>query len=188
MKRFVCCLVAVGCMFVASGGARAEEQDVVQAKHERTAMNSINLELGGNALLYSLNYERFLGDEMSVRVGAMFMSVSATASSGTSTASANVSWFSAPLTMSYLGIGSPNHKLELGAGAVLMYLSANGSTFDWSGSAKGFLVAPTAIVGYRYVPTDGGFNFRAGFTPLFISAGGKSTFLPWAGIAAGYGF
>ncbi len=189
MKRLVCSVLSIGFILVTAGPARAEEQDVVQTKHERTAMNSIYLELGGNGPLYSLNYERFLADEMSVRIGVMFMSVSATVSSGSSTSSANVTWFDAPLTMSYLGIGGPNHKLELGAGAVFMYFSGSGaSTFSAVATANGFVIAPTAIVGYRYVPTDGGFNFRAGFTPLFISAGGKSTFFPWGGIAAGYGF
>ena len=189
MRRLVCSVLSIGCILVTAGAARAQEQDVVQTKHERTALNSIYLELGGNGPLYSLNYERFLGDEISARIGVMFMSVSATVSSGTTTASANVTWFDAPITMSYLGIGTPNHKLELGGGVVMMYFSGSGaSTFDAVASANGFVVAPTAIVGYRYVPTDGGFNFRAGFTPLFISAGGKSTFFPWGGIAAGYSF
>lgn len=190
MKRWVCHAVCLGFIFTAARAARAEEQEVVaESKHERTAMNSIYLELGGSGPLYSLNYERFLGDELSVRLGLMFMSVSVTATSGTSTASANVTWFDVPLTMSYLGIGGPNHKLELGAGAVMMYFSGKGaSTFNAVASANGFVLAPTAIVGYRYVPTDGGFNFRAGFTPLFISAGGQSTFFPWGGVAAGYSF
>jgi len=189
MRRLVCSVLSIGFILGAAGAARAEEQDIVQTKHERTALNSVYLELGGNGPLYSLNYERFVSDEISARIGVMFMSVSASATAGTTTSSANVTWFDAPLTMSYLGIGGPNHKLELGAGAVMMYFSATGaSTFSAVATAKGFVIAPTAIVGYRYVPTDGGFNFRAGFTPLFIAAGGQSTFFPWGGIAAGYSF
>ncbi len=70
----------------------------------------------------------------------------------------------------------------------LDHAHAIASTFGATASAKGFVVAPTATAGYRYVPTDGGFNFKAGFTPFLISAGGQTTFVPWAGIAAGYGF
>jgi len=174
MRRLVCSVLSIGFILVTASAARAEEQDVVQTKHERTALNSIYLELGGNGPLYSLNYERFVSDEISARIGVMFMSVSASATAGTTTTSA---------------IGGPNHKLELGAGAVLMYFSGTGaSTFNAVATASGFVIAPTAIVGYRYVPTDGGFNFRAGFTPLFIAAGGQSTFFPWGGIAAGYSF
>src|SRR5262249_13962329 len=131
MRRLVCSVMSIGFILVAAGAARAEDQEVVQTKHERTALNSIYLELGGSGPLYSLNYERFLGDEISARIGVMFMSVSASASAGGQTTTANVTWFDAPLTMSYLGIGTPNHKLELGGGAVLMYFSGTGaSTFD----------------------------------------------------------
>ncbi len=189
MRKLVCRAVSIGFIFVAAGSVRAAQSDLIEARPERTAMNSVYLELGGNAAWYSLNYERFMMDDAAVRVGLMFMTFSVSASSGTSTATGSGSWLAAPLTVSYLGIGSPNHKLELGAGAVMMYFSASGaSSFNAVANANGFIVAPTAIVGYRYVPVDGGFNFKAGFTPLFISAGGKSTFLPWGGISVGYGF
>jgi hypothetical protein len=189
MMRFVCLGVTVSLISLTAGQARGEETDMIQAKSERSAKNSVYLELGGNGALYSLNYERFLMDDATVRLGAMFMSVSASATNGTTTSSASVSWFAAPLMLSYLGVGSPNHKLELGAGAVMMYFSGTGaSTFSATTTAHGFVMAPTATVGYRYVPTDGGFNFKAGFTPFLIAAGGQTTFVPWGGIAAGYGF
>jgi hypothetical protein len=168
--------------------AKAADLGLQQEQTERVAKNSVFVELGGNAGLYSLNYERFFSDDVGLRLGLMYMSVSGTSSSGTTTSTASASWFGAPLMFSYLGIGGENHKLDLGAGVVLMHLSAGASTFDATASAQGFLVAGTATFGYRYVPVNGGFNFKAGFTPLFIQSAGKTYVLPWAGISVGYGF
>jgi len=188
MTKSVCSGLVLGFIFAVSS-ARADESEIPQVKSERTAKNAIYIELGGNGAWYSLNYERFVFDDAAIRIGGMFMSLSATATSGGSTASASASWFAAPLMFSYLGIGSANHKLELGAGATMMYFSGSGTNnFSSSITASGFVMAPTATVGYRYVPTDGGFNFKAGFTPFLIAAGGNTQFFPWAGIAAGYGF
>lgn len=188
MMRFVCFGLLLGLVTLNSAVAQAEEVELGQAKVERSARNSVYLELGGNAGLYSLNYERFLIDDGALRIGLMYMSVSATATSGTTTASGSASWFGAPLMFSYLGIGSPNHKLELGAGVVLMSFSAGASTFSATANASGFVVAGTATVGYRYVPVDGGINFKAGFTPLVLQTAGTTYFMPWAGLSIGYGF
>ena len=188
MIRFVCFGLLLGLVTFHSAVAQAEEVELGQAKVERSARNSIYLELGGNAGLYSLNYERFLIDDAALRIGLMYMSVSATASSGSTTATGNASWFGAPLMFSYMGVGSPNHKLELGAGVVLMNFSAGASAFNATANASGFIVAGTATVGYRYVPADGGVNFKAGFTPLMLQVAGTTYFWPWAGISIGYGF
>jgi hypothetical protein len=187
MTRFVCLGLLVGLAFT-SGVAQAQDVEVEHAKGERSAKNSLYIELGGNAALYSLNYERFLVSDLSARVGVMYMSVSASSGSGSQTTRANASWFGAPIMLSYLGIGSENHKLDLGLGVVLMNLSAGASTFNATANASGLLVAGTATLGYRYAPVDGGVNFKAGFTPLFIQSAGQTYFLPWFGIAIGYGF
>jgi hypothetical protein len=189
MAKSICSGLVLSLIFVAVSTARADESEIPQVKSERSARNAIYIELGGNGAWYSLNYERFVMDDAALRVGGMFMSLSASASSGGTTSTASASWFAAPLMFSYLGVGSENHKLELGAGATVMYFSGSGTNnFSSSIKASGFVMAPTATVGYRYVPTDGGFNFKAGFTPFLIAAAGQTQFFPWAGIAAGYGF
>jgi hypothetical protein len=110
------------------------------------------------------------------------MSISASAGS----ASASVKTVVVPLTASFLGLGSTNHKLELGAGLALSSYSGQGSFgLTEEVAAGGFFPVGTAIAGYRYVPGDGGFNFRIAFTPLFHPDLG---FFPWAGLAFGYGF
>lgn len=188
MTRSLSGSLAICMIFVIVGSAKADESEPFQVKSDRSAKNSVYAELGGNGGLYSVNYERFVIDDVTARIGLMYMQLGATATSGPATATANVSWFAAPLMVSYLGIGGLNHKLELGAGAVVMYFSGGVSTFSATTRASGTVIAPSATVGYRYAPTDGGFNFKVGFTPLLISVAGQTSFLPWAGISGGYGF
>ena len=59
---------------------------------------------------------------------------------------------------------------------------SQGTTFDGERSGPG--VAATAVVGYRFIPRDGGVTFGLGFTPLVRT----SRFLPWGGANVGYAF
>src|SRR5205085_6470816 len=77
----------------------------------RSANNSFYVEGGGPGLLYSLNYERLVENDWGMRVGLSYTSFSASA--GGSSASASFATF--PVTVSYLGVSSGNHALELGA-------------------------------------------------------------------------
>ncbi len=167
--------VSLCCLALAPAWARAEEA------HE--ANNSFYIELGGSGAIYSLNYERFVQDDFTLRIGVGYISLTGAQING-ATVTADVSLLTIPVTASYLGIGSGNHRLELGAGAVFAKITGSSS----SGSAKAFgsstgLVG-TAIAGYRYARPQGGFTFRAAFTPLF----GEGGFQPWAGVAFGLGF
>lgn len=143
----------------------------------RTAKNVLYVELLGNGILYSLNYERFLTDDVALRVGLGYLSLTAT--SGSASARANVLWL--PLMVNYMGIGSADHKFELGIGPGLLFASAAASSVGDSASNSGVAIYGTATVGYRYVPHDGGFNFKIGFTPLVARFG----FLPWFGLGFG---
>ena len=67
-------------MMIGSSGLAAQDA--------RTAQNTIFLELGGNALIYSLSYERIMPSDVSLRAGFGYMSVGASAG----TASASVSF------------------------------------------------------------------------------------------------
>jgi hypothetical protein len=147
----------------------------------RTAENSIFLELLGNGGLYSINYEHLFADSgFGARVGFSYFGISA----ADSTSSASVSLITVPVLANYY-IGGVNHKLQLGLGVTIVYLSAASGAFGagyTSGSGAG--VAGTGVIGYRYLPHDGGFDFGVGFTPLF-GAGG---FAPFGGIHGGYLF
>ena len=161
---------------VATREAGAEQEPASNTK--RTAKNVLYVELGGNGILYSLNYERFVTDDINIRLGLDYFSVSATDSSGDS---ANATFLVIPVMFNYMGIGTPNHKLELGVGLDLLYLSAQSSIVGSEGDVDGFVVGGTATIGYRYVPHDGGFNFKVGFTPVFA----PKFFQPWGGLGFG---
>jgi len=164
-----------------SGSARAEE---LTAEKSASAGNALYVELGGNGAWYSVNYERYLRDDASVRLGAMYMSVEATA--GESSASA--SWLAIPVMFNYMGLAAGNHALELGAGVDFMHFSAGASTFDATATASGFVPVGTATIGYRYARPQGGFLFKAGYTPLFFVTTDEKQVFHWGGMSFGYRF
>jgi hypothetical protein len=160
-----------------------------EAEDERSANNAVYAEGLGPALFYSINYDRSFGD-FAGRVGFGYLSVSASASSGSTQETASASFFAVPVTVSYLGIGSKRNMLELGAGATIFHVGAGAGGFDTSGSASATasstFVLPVGIVGYRLQPPGGGFLLRAGISPVF--AGSSIPVLPWPYLALGGAF
>lgn len=139
------------------------------------ARNSIFVELGGNGILYSLNYDRKFTDHVSGRIGGMGFSIE----SDNSTDRVGLLLF--PTMVNYL-LGSGSSRLELGAG--LLWGIAGGELEDY-GSLNGVgLAGITSTIGYRLQPARGGFNFRIGLTP-YISNG---EFQFWGGLGFGFGF
>jgi len=121
-----------------------------------------------------------LSEHFSIRAGIGYFGLSA--SSGST--SASVGFTMIPIVANYLA-GARAHKFELGLGVVPVIVSGSASDDGIgkvSGSATG--VIGTGVIGYRFAPLEGGFNFRVGLTPVFGSWG----FLPWPGISFGYGF
>src|SRR5262245_53289303 len=163
--------------------AHADEIGAV-AEQATPAKNALYAELGGNGAWYSLNYERFLRNDASVRIGAMYMSV--TASSGSSTA--NATWLAVPIMFNYLGLHAGSHALELGGGLDLMYFSAGASSFEATADASGVTPVGTATIGYRYSNPEGGFVFRAGYTPMFFFQSETQKVFHWGGLSFGYRF
>ena len=144
--------------------------------HElRTAFNSLFVELGGPALVYSIDYERLLGQSnLSVRVGFGFIHLAGDFF-GTHY---NEEDISVPALLNYY-LGTPAHKVQLGLGAVVRHREDD---FDSGSSTAGFF---TVALGYRYLPPDGGVNFGVAFTPMF---GADTKFLPWASASIGFGY
>ncbi len=144
--------------------------------------NSIYLELGGNSILYGLNYERGLS-----RIAKYTFA----ASIGYGFSSSNVGVFNdvvIPFEIKmYNGIGRKNH-LEFGLGATYFYDTdrpdkvVNGvSVTQTKHRAVNFI-----RLGYRYT-SNKGFLFRVGFTPLF-DVNGKPVVNLFGGISLGYRF
>jgi hypothetical protein len=143
--------------------------------HAQTARNAAYFELGGSAIVPSINYERRLNERWFGRAGLSYVS-------GQSSNHFDRT-FIVPLTLSSVSRPGGNHHLELGGGVTFaggdrqeLFESAGGDNGTFS---TAFL---TGIIGYRYQKPDGGFQFRSAFTPV---AGGGD-FLPWFGVSFGY--
>lgn len=175
MHRPLARCLTIAALVAAPAGAHAQAA-------ARTANNTVFLELGGNALLYSLNYERVLPSAVALRAGFGYMSVSA----ASGTASGNASVVTIPLTFSYLGLGGGSAKFELGAGATFTRFSASATSgFGDEIEAGAFVPVGTFIAGLRLSPPGGGFNFKLNFTPFWHPDIG---FFPWGGLGFGFGF
>ena len=148
------------------------------AQAQPQARSVIYGELGGNAVFYSLNYDRLLLPNVSGRIGAGFYS--STASAAGSAETERFYSLLVPLTASYLVGGGP-HYAELGGGLILgVVTGAAGSGLVESG---GPLLDLTGTAGYRYQPPGGGFFFRIAFTPFYTDE-----IWPWGGLGLGYAF
>ena len=138
-----------------------------------TAPNAVYVELLGNGLLYSVNYDRLVAPHVSARVGVAAL---AAADGGSSAAVV-----AAPLMVNYL-FGKGSSRFETGVGILL----ASGSVENVEGAEDDSFsgAVGTATLGYRYQRPGGGFFFRTGLTPFFGTGG----IAPWFGISFGYGF
>ncbi len=158
-------------LLISSTIAHTQEYGYLQENENLNAKkHSVYAELGGTALLYSVNYDyTFLRNnkpKFNLGIGASLVpwpewdSGSGYTPLPIITAQAN------------LLIGKEKHFLETGVS--LLY------------------IIPGARIGYRYQPTEGGFLFRAAFTPFYVPGGGISEGLggitPWAGVSFGYTF
>jgi hypothetical protein len=161
------------------------------------APNSVYAEGLGAGLIYSLNYERMVTDDVAVRVGFGYLSVGASASAGGTTSSSSASLVTVPITASYTGIRTRGGAgLELGGGSTLIYTSGSASGAGTAASGAGLTPTVVAMVGFRLHPVDhAGFNFRVGAMALGGQGLGLSNadptkfgFIPWGYISMGASF
>jgi hypothetical protein len=176
--------------------------DEVAPTHPGAAHDGIFVEAFGNGVYDSLNYERmFWNGTFSVRLGLGFAPLSVCPApcggpSGNVPPHRRVDEFTSPILASWYW-GSASHKLQVGLGVTGIFRTGevghdgyqdwlSGGQFDsvFSHASKGFDLAGTGVVGYRFIPAHGGPSFGGGFTPLF-GAGG---FLPWVSLNAGAEF
>jgi len=150
----------------------SNSSSIAENKITNLKQNQLYLELFGNGLVYSANYERLLTENFTLRGGfgytPGFLLVEGT-------------FIQIPVTASYL-LGGVTSKFELGLGATFFsghnveVLGLNGGDFS--------LVFLTGILGYRYVSL-GGFVFRIAFTPLYNSEADPTLF-PSGGLSFGF--
>jgi hypothetical protein len=155
---FLLCVGGLSAQTVVQDSAQMVQSTQASVRLERTAWNTVHLELLGVGFLYSLSYEGFFSEGTAIRFGAGW----------------SPSTLFVPLTFSGF-IGDGEHRCEIGAGGV--YLSDNVGGFLHSNSGLYWALR----IGYRYQPLKGGFNFAITFTPT-------EYFPLWGGISLGWGF
>jgi hypothetical protein len=137
--------------------------------------NCLYLELLGTGILYSVNLEHRFDRHWSGRMGFTAFSVPAVAFAEPEV---SIGVLGFPVLMTYLA-GSRSHFLEMGAGVLILNVSADGRDIWFGLDVNGQMTAVlgAAAIGYRYQPANGGFLFRIGLTPLtsfphsFVSVG-----------------
>jgi hypothetical protein len=147
---------------------------VAQSTASNLKQNQLYLELAGNGLIYSINYERFLSENFTIR-GGFGITPGLIFVEGT--------FIHIPVTASYL-IGSKTSKLELGLGAT--YFAGEDTEIFGLDAGDQSLMFLTGIIGYRYTSLSG-FVFRIFFTPLY-SGEADPPFSPYFGLSFGYAF
>lgn len=168
----------------ATGTTAAQTADSIPS--ERSAKNSLYLEGLGAGVFFSVNYDRTFGD-FSARVGFAPGLISSSSSSSSNAKGGTDSLdYLIPMTVSYLGIGTMTHMLELGAGATVFHVtteSSNPGVFLGSQRSSGFSAFGDVLVGYRLQPPKGGFMLRVGIDGLI--AGSSWPVAPWPYLSIG---
>jgi len=149
--------------------------------------NTVFLEMLGNGGIISINFDRKVSENLSLRAGTGSWGSEGTSWDGREIET-RVTTF--PLLVNYLG-GSGNRRLELGAG-VLFGRKTRERSFSEPDESYSF-TSLTGVVGYRYQPSRRGMMFRVGATP-FVGLGPSETaypgrgFFPSVGFSGGYSF
>ncbi|MFC3414937.1 hypothetical protein [Algoriphagus hitonicola] len=165
MKNFI--LISV--LFIGLSNLQA------QTTEPREQGKAFYLELFGNGITYSLNYDqRFQKrmDGLGFKAGASFLSLGGS-SVGT-----------VPVGLNYL-LGKEGKFFEMGMGSTLIFGGGNTDFAVGDGEPLDTYFLGTMTFGYRSEPTDGGFLFRANLTPIF---GGFGFYPFFGGISVGYAF
>ena len=141
--------------------------------HAQNARNAVYLELGGSAVVPSVNYERRISDTAYGRLGLSVVG-------GKTDTQSDTTWV-VPLTGSWVSRPAANHHLELGGGITVAFGDRQ-DLYDFGGEDNFSTVVATGIVGYRYQKPHGGFQFRTALTPVL----GSGVAAAWAGVSFGY--
>jgi hypothetical protein len=138
--------------------------------------NSIFGELGGSAGLISLNFDKRFSkspEGFGVRVGAGYM------------AWQDTEIYNFPILVNYLA-GNNGKYFEMGFGTTIGYARERSEPNDPELSFEPYMSLFGSInIGYRYQPLNGGFNFRAGISPI-LDFGNVIPFWPY--LSFGYSF
>lgn len=149
----------------------------------KEGLTSFYAELGGPGILFSANVDRRFGSTklgIGGRVGLGF--VSGYFNDYNNNSNSPQSIVTIPVQINYIfGKLHSVHTFEVGAGAT--FTGRKLDIFDFY-DQKASNVFGTASFMYRRQPTDGGFSWRIGFSPLIA----KGYIQPFGGVSVGYNF
>ena len=172
MKRFFLILICLGSISISVSKVEAK--------------SSIYLELLGSGILYSVNYEYFIKDDMPLRTGVGRWSFETFFFEDVHT--------TIPLTFSILK-GEGNHKLELGGGGLFHRIYSEVKPLSIGSPSDSILnkfreheVYLLGVVGYRYQKSKRGILFRLTYTPAVSTILDVPNQLIWFGLSAAYIF
>lgn len=153
--------------------------------------NSISLSIGGNGIIYSINYERIIHEHFSVNIGGGLFTAT---EKGTGK---NFQIYTIPATAGYIhNLSGNRHFVEAGFGMTPVLIS---STMNSYIRENDLYIIPTLNIGYRFHCRN--FLLKLAFTPYcgtkplndkrekqnaFSITG--SQIQPWGGITVGYRF
>ncbi len=133
---------------------------------EAMTKNAFFVELLGNGLIFSANYDVRLKGNLGARAGIGYLG-----------GGKNAGGILTVPVMGNLLLGKNGKYFEVGLGAT--YIAGTGEIFDDQLSS----VVGTASFMYRRQPVDGGVMWKIGITPFLA----KGTFIPyWFGAGIGY--
>jgi hypothetical protein len=155
-----------------------------QSNAAEPGRQSFYAELGGPGILFSANFDtRFKRSKtgLGARIGLGFVS-GYIVENNSGYYDDPVSVVTFPVQLNYI-FGKPNsvNAFEVGAGITIAGRKVD--VFDFYGE-KSTSIFGTASFMYRRLPKDGGFSWRAGFTPLIANG----YIQPMAGASVGYNF
>jgi hypothetical protein len=145
---------------------------VSQPLDPKYSRNAVYLELGGQGVLYTINYDYRFTTFFAARVGFTHYTIP-------QFFFADLTITAFPIMGEFLLFGE-NHFLELGVG---LMPTIGESSFHFFSSTKSGVVG-IANIAYRYQPVDGGLLFRASM-PFFVTDNGAKV---WGGVSFGYAF
>ncbi|MDB5197284.1 MAG: hypothetical protein JWP88_1655 [Flaviaesturariibacter sp.] len=163
----------------------------VMAQDKTTTTNtggrySFFAELGGPGILFSANLDKRFNNTslgFGARAGFGFVTVDDYQyNSGGSFFGRQISVATFPIQLNYVfGKGTSPHTFEVGGGITIAGRKID--IFNYYNN-QGSSVFGTASFMYRRQPSNGGFSWRAGFTPII----GNGFIQPSAGLSVGYNF
>lgn len=153
-----------------------------ETPNKNAGLTSFYAELGGPGILFSANLDRRFGKTklgLGGRVGLGFVTGDFEESNNVYKMQSVVTF---PLQLNYVfGKENSAHTFEVGAGLTITGKKLD--IFDFE-DEKATSVFGTASFMYRRQPTDGGFSWRIGFSPLMANG----YIQPFGGVSVGYNF